>query len=261
VAEEPVNRYKLWPRRKDREVWPSAISDEISDSNGHLYLEARKFFADATRTAVAAAPGTDLLDTIVDALLGLFKLVVIDLDDNDDAQIIFEVLNGRQTPLSASDLVKNLLFLRGDLSGEKELDELYERYWAPFDDPWWKRTVGTGHAARGRRDVLLSNWLTAVSGQEADVGHLYGQVRTYLSACPRATEEVLKELAQYASAYVAIYNPDSEESVRLARAYSRLERVRVVTANPLLLWLRTRLPSSFCCKTMKLLLPLSNHGS
>ena len=38
----------------------------------------------------------------------LFKLVVIDLDDNDDAQIIFEVLNGRQTALSAIDLVKNL---------------------------------------------------------------------------------------------------------------------------------------------------------
>lgn len=46
-------------------------------------------------------------------------MVVIDLEDNDDAQVIFEVLNGRQTPLSASDLVKNLLFLRGELADER----------------------------------------------------------------------------------------------------------------------------------------------
>ena len=47
-------------------------------------------------------------EVISDVLMGLFKLVVIDLDPNDDAQAIFEVLNGRQTPLSATDLVKNL---------------------------------------------------------------------------------------------------------------------------------------------------------
>ena len=55
--------------------------------------------------------------------------MVIDLDDNDDAQVIFEVLNGRQTPLSAIDLVKNLLFLRGELA-EEDVEKLYDAYWA-----------------------------------------------------------------------------------------------------------------------------------
>ncbi len=65
----------------------------------HLYLKARAFFADAARTAATAVDGTDRTDDIVDALLDLFKLVVIDLEDNDDAQVIFEVLNGRQTEI------------------------------------------------------------------------------------------------------------------------------------------------------------------
>lgn len=250
VATEPLDRYKLWPRRKDREVWPHAVSDEIPSSNGHLYLSARTFFADQTRAAVDADPDTELLDAIVDTFLGLFKLVVIDLEDNDDAQVIFEVLNGRQTPLSAADLVKNLLFLRGDLSGEEELDTLYDQYWAPLDEAWWKTTVGSGHAARGRRDVLLSAWLTAVSGQEAAVGHLYGQVRSYLAANNRATETVLKELSDYAAAYVTVYHPEQAESAILAQAYTRLDRIRVLTAVPLLLWLRT-LPSN--------VLPLPDH--
>ncbi len=250
VAVEPLDQYKLWPRRKDRDVWPAAISDAAVAAAGHPYLQARAFFAEQTRAAIKAAPDEDFADVIVDALLGLFKLVVIDLDDNDDAQVIFEVLNGRQTPLSAADLVKNLLFLRGDLSGEKELDALYDRYWAPFDEPWWKTTVGTGHAARGRRDVLLSAWLTAASGQEANVGHLYGQVRSYLAAADRTTESVLKELREYASAYAIIYDPERAESDVLARAYTRVDRIRVLTAVPLFLWLRT-LPQET--------LPLNDH--
>ncbi|RAX48249.1 DUF262 domain-containing protein [Arthrobacter sp. AQ5-05] len=239
VAIDPLDRFKLWPRRKDREVWPSVVADEVPLATGHLYHEARAFFAEQTRIAVKAPPETELLDAIVDAFLGLFKLVVIDLEENDEAQVIFEVLNGRQTPLSAADLVKNLLFLRGDLSGEAELDQLYDRYWAPFDEPWWKTTVGTGHAARGRRDVLLSSWLTAVSGEEATVGHLYSQVRTYLTDHPRATESVLKELNEYATAYLTVYHPEQAESLVLTQAYSRIERIRVLTAVPLFLWLRT----------------------
>lgn len=100
---------------------------------------------------------------LADALSSLFKLVVIDLDDNDDAQVIFEVLNGRQTPLSAIESVKNLLFLRGELA-EDDVERLYDQYWARFDEKWWKETVGRGHAQRGRRDVLLSVWLTATTG-------------------------------------------------------------------------------------------------
>lgn len=242
VAVDPLDRFKLWPRRKDREVWPDAIDDQIPTGTGHPYLAARKFFADETRAAVINDHDGELLDAIVDAFLGLFKLVVIDLEENDDAQVIFEVLNGRQTPLSAADLVKNLLFLRGDLSGEAELDQLYDQYWAPFDDAWWKKTVGTGHAARGRRDVLLSAWLTAVSGKEAPVGHLYAQVRSYLSEHNRATEAVLQELSAYAAAYVIVYHPERAESAIMGQAYARLDRVRVLTAVPLLLWLRT-LPS------------------
>ena len=231
--------HKLWPRRKDREVWPVAMADTHPAQNDHLYLKARKYFADATRAA-AGDGATDRLDDLVDALLGMFKLVVIDLDENDDAQVIFEVLNGRQTPLSASDLVKNLLFLRGELSGEKELEKLYDAYWADFDEAWWKKEVGTGHAARARRDVLLSVWLTAVSGDEASGAHLYGEIRTYLNANDRKTEDLLSELHSYGQAYKEIYAaPQVKLPTAMAEPYERLVRLKITTAMPLLTWLRT----------------------
>lgn len=243
VVNEAHEKHKLWPRRKDRLVWPAAMGDAAPPAKGHPYLEARTFFAEATREASIGVDGSDRLDDIVDALLDLFKLVVIDLEDNDDAQVIFEVLNGRQTPLSASDLVKNLLFLRGELANEHEIDRLYDDYWAEFDDPWWKVQVGTGHAARARRDVVLSVWLTATSGSEASVAHLYGQVRAYLSRGDRKTEDVLIEMHAYGQAYKAIYGASEEGSKVLRHAYRHLDKLKILTAVPLLAWLRTLPPS------------------
>jgi hypothetical protein len=243
VVHQAHEKHKLWPRRKDRLVWPVAMADEVPAVKGHLYLEARHYFAQAAREAATALDGTDRTDDLVDALLDLFKLVVIDLEENDDAQVIFEVLNGRQTPLSASDLVKNLLFLRGELADEKALEQLYDNYWAEFDEAWWKTQIGTGHAARARRDVVLSVWLTAASGAEASVAHLYGQVRKYLADADRKTEDVLIELHGYGQAYKAIYGAAKAGSAVLARAYRRLDRLRILTAVPVLAWLRA-LPDS-----------------
>ena len=242
VVEKPEEVYKLWPRRKDREVWPVAMDDEVPafGDNDHLYLQARKFFAQATRdyaVTLDLASDPDRLLALADALSSLFKLVVIDLDENDDAQVIFEVLNGRQTPLSAIDLVKNLLFLRGELA-EDDVESLYETYWSQFDDDWWKVEVGRGHAARGRRDVLLSAWLTAATGFEANIGHLYREARTYLDGGP-STEDVLKDLSTFAKAYRVIYGAGPAEDVHLVAAYHRIRSLDITTAVPLLAWLRT----------------------
>ncbi|MEU1684102.1 DUF262 domain-containing HNH endonuclease family protein [Micromonospora sp. NPDC005707] len=239
VVNEDYEEHKLWPRRRDRPFWPLAMGDELPSTSHHPYLQARRYFADRARAAITGVEGEDRADSMVDALTDLFKLVVIDLEDNDDAQVIFEVLNGRQTPLSAADLVKNLLFLRGELASEQELDKVYEAYWAPFDDEWWTKSVGRGHATRGRRDTLLSNWLTAVSGNEINVGHLYGEVRRHLNVGDQKTVQVLSELREYGEAYRALYGAEDPGSAALAVSYRRLDRLGISTAVPLLLWLRT----------------------
>jgi hypothetical protein len=254
VVESPEEIYKLWPRRKDREVWPVALDDTPTTGDApidHLYLQARQFFAESARGFALDSDGVldpERLIAMADALSSLFKLVVIDLDDNDDAQVIFEVLNGRQTALSAIDLVKNLLFLRSELD-EEDVDTLYDKYWAQFDDAWWKEEVGRGHAQRGRRDVLLSVWLTAGTGAEANVGHLYREAREYLDGGP-PTEVVLQDLSTFAKAYKVIYDAAPCEDARLSVAYRRIRALDITTAVPLLAWLRT-VPSDQ--------LPLEDH--
>ena len=241
VTSNPDDQYKLWPRRRDRAVWRDAMGDEQPPADtDHLYTAARAYFSERTRNAIE--DGFIDADLLVDALLGLFKLVVIDLEDNDDAQVIFEVLNGRQTPLSATDLVKNLLFLRAELDSEADIERLYDRHWAEFDDPWWRKEMGRGHAARGRRDVLLSAWLTAATGTEVSVGHLYSEVRRYLDVGSHKTTDILPVLSIAARAFREIEEIPSSIAKRMAAAYRRLNRLSVTTVLPLLVWMRT-LPS------------------
>lgn len=249
VVLDADERFKVWPRRRDREVWRLVMGDQLPEANDHLYFQARRYFARRTRTAMYAPDGADRTDALVDALLSLFKLVVIDLDDNDDAQVIFEVLNGRQTPLSATDLVKNLLFLRAELNDDAELEALYDEHWAHFDDAWWKREIGRGHAARGRRDVLLSSWLTAASGTEVNVGHLYREVRQYLTGDHKIVD-ILGSLSEAASAFREISDRPSSLPERMADAYGRTDLLSVTTALPVLVWLRTVAPE---------LLPIDDH--
>ncbi|PPJ36353.1 DUF262 domain-containing protein [Nocardia nova] len=240
LAQKPHERYKLWPRRKDRDVWRTVMDDDTVPPRDHLYAQARRFFAEQARDAITGDDGSDRSAALVHALVGLFKLVVIDLEDNDDAQVIFEVLNGRQTPLSASDLVKNLLFLRGEFTEDTDIESLYDKYWAEFDDPWWKMEIGRGHAARGRRDVLLSAWLTAATGHEVNVGRLYGEVRDYLAGGNLTTQAVLADIHAYALAYSHLHARTSTVTDDIATAYRRINALEVVTATPLLLWLSTR---------------------
>jgi hypothetical protein len=243
VVDNDFELYKLWPRRRDRELWTKVMADspEVDENETeHLYFQARNFFAESCRFYAATEEHpmqAERLNVLVDGLSSLFKLVVIDLEDNDDAQVIFEVLNGRQTPLSPIDLVKNLLFLRSEMS-EEDVDMLYNTYWTQFDDPWWKEEVGRGHAARGRRDVLLSVWLTVVKGVEANVGHLYGEAREHLKK-GHSTEEILKTISDLALAYKQIYEPIGTERPLIATAYDRLTSLQITTAVPLFAWLRT----------------------
>ncbi|MFH5822298.1 DUF262 domain-containing protein [Georgenia sp. AZ-5] len=230
--------FKLWPRRRDRDAWVAVMDDERPDT-AHRYNEARQYFADRIEAAVENVESPEsFLSVLVDALSHKIKLVVVDLEPGDDPQLIFEVLNGRQTPLSAADLVKNLLFMRATLP-EEQVDALYDKYWSPFDAKWWSGTIGRGHAARGRRDQLLATWLTIQTAEEVNLGRLYGEARTYLSNSTANLPDLLRDIAGLAQEYRHIYERPDGVPKEIAGVYRRMERLGVTTAVPLLAWLRT----------------------
>ena len=79
-------------------------------------------------TALEVASQSDRLYAILHALKTTLQVVVIELEERDDPQVIFETLNARGQPLLPSDLIRNTVFLDASAKGN-DIDRLYVNYW------------------------------------------------------------------------------------------------------------------------------------
>ncbi len=243
---DPDEQFKVWPTTQDQDTFRTVMKCGSP-------AELRKAFDVTKENAVIDRPiadaylyfygaigewlnpdGADFdvrLDCLFKTLREYVRLVVIDLDPNDDAQVIFETLNARGTPLLPADLVKNLLFHRAQLAGDG-LESLYEKYWRHFDDDgYWREKKGRGHARRARIDTFLQHYLTVRLRDEVPVGHLYVAFREHAATAKAAA--VLGDVRRYADVYRSF--DALEPGTREAMFVKRLSEMDLTTAHPLLL--------------------------
>ena len=142
------------------------------------------------------------MDALLEALVFHLKLIVITLDEEDDAQVIFETLNSKSQPLLAMDLVRNNIFHRADAQYRSDEDSrakaerLYHEVWEPFDHGWWRENAPNARPARPRIDHFLAAVLTAETGERITVRELYAEYRGWATPGRRARfENVEDELA------------------------------------------------------------------
>jgi hypothetical protein len=162
MADPKVDKFKVWPTQLDRNQFSDVVEAGSRKEIEHRHpltwrkyarrpeprprmVAAYLFFYDrlsefflgaASDNAIAAdLPLPDRLDECFQALKSAVQVVVIDLDQDDDPQVIFETLNARGEPLLPADLVRNFIFLRAARHGESA-EALYEQFWSRFDDPF-----------------------------------------------------------------------------------------------------------------------------
>jgi uncharacterized protein with ParB-like and HNH nuclease domain len=87
-------------------------------------------------------------------------VVIIQLDQNDDAQEIFASLNGLGKSLSPFDLIRNDVFHRASKSGEDD-EQLFDDQWKSFEEPFWSEQVRQGRFKRARADHLIAHAVVA----------------------------------------------------------------------------------------------------
>ena len=244
--------YKVWPRQMESERYRRAVAAEPRPPDDSVFAAARDFFfsqaigflEDERVPEDPYAAGNSVhrrASLLVSTLLALVKLVIIDLEDVDDAQVIFEALNARNTPLSATDLVKNLLFMRAQTKGH-DPQQLYDEVWARFDkaDDWWRESIGAGHARRARQDWLMGDWLIAQLGRVINVGRLYGEFRSWLHSSGTTAFNALYGLDRYADGYERLHGRMEGATAKERRSFQRIDHLNVAVATPVLLWLLTR---------------------
>jgi uncharacterized protein with ParB-like and HNH nuclease domain len=234
-------RFRLIPRRPDLEIWKSLMHGGDPDSE-HLYSHAIDYFHESAIQSLEDEEFTS--SSLVDAIKSKLSLVVISLDNHDDSQLIFEVLNGRQTPLTAADLLKNLIFMKIQDNSSADVQSLYKENWAHLDEKWWNKKVGKGHAQQGRRDQMLTAWLSVKKNSEVAFVRLYSEARSYLNESENVLD-TLKEIKKFSGIYRDIFEPIEAETVwqilpREVLAHKRLlGDFQLTTALPVLLFLKS----------------------
>lgn len=246
LSEDLDEVFKVWPTNADRNEFRAVMSansraavQALSLKGDALMRGAYLFFADAfggwLREGAASEDVTARLKLLYVALRDDLSLVAIDLDDNDDAQEIFETLNALGTPLLPADLVKNYLFRLADAQGE-DTEKLYARYWSTFDSDksYWRQEVRQGRLKRARLDLFLNHYLVLMKGKEIIISQMFLEYRDLVeNRDPNSAAKAMALFRSYADVYQSFesFAEDSTEGL----FFRRLEDMDTTTVYPLLL--------------------------
>lgn len=186
--------------------------------------------------------------TEIEILLGLINkfnstiLVGIEVDSHKDAYMLFESLNNRGIPLSAIDLIKNLLISVAEL--DKNSEECYEE---------WKQAlsnVGDDYSVQERffrqyynafREELNELYGDENSGKKYSLGYLATKtvlLKIYDKIIKKDYKTFMKELLKETKLYSIIINNSDEEKIYKNELLD-LERIQGAPAYLLLLYILT----------------------
>ncbi len=195
---EGDERFKLWPTGGDQDAFRAAMSNNLVTHGFEksLVVQAHEFFSLQVREwlhAVDVDERDQRAHTLNTALIGLLELVVIELETDDDAYVIFETLNARGTPLLASDLVKNFVLQKASASGLSP-DDVHARYWKTFEDDWWRKDIAQGRIVRPRIDVFLNYWLIARQKDQVPSHKVFPIFRQYVDDSQASIVEIASDI-------------------------------------------------------------------
>ena len=204
--QHPEDRFKVWPTNRDRPAFEHVMAGQSGEipREGQRLAQAHRFF----RTRVGDWVTTDGHDVAVRRSLALetaartlFSMVVIDLTADEDAQEIFETLNARGAPLTAADLVKNLVFRRL-LEGGTDVEQIYRDRWARFETGFWEAEVSVGRTKLARSSLFLNHWLVSRLGEEVRARDVFYRFKrlTMEDATP-PMEQLVGEIDRAAGVY------------------------------------------------------------
>jgi hypothetical protein len=259
LSDEPDDVFKVWPTNADRENFRDVMkagslaavhklphsdpNDEWLIPDAYIYFYGQ--FADWLGSS-DTPEFVKRLNALYAALKDHLHLVVIDLEDTDDPQEIFETLNALGTPLLPADLVKNYLFHLAQ--GQKhDTKKLYNQYWETFDGQkgYWRQEVRQGRLKRARIDLFLFHYLTLMVADEVPGTQLFTTYRAFVEGnngkCAATHMGLLRE---YADVYRSFeeFPADSSEAL----FFYRLAQLDTTTVYPLVLEVLKRYGNPEC---------------
>ncbi|MBK8293705.1 MAG: DUF4268 domain-containing protein [Solirubrobacterales bacterium] len=246
-------QFKVWPTESDRHAFRLIASlggppiDAPNDPNNTIQ-EAYSYFQRRIADFVLG-DGSDpegienRMESFRVAISDLFKIVAITLEGNDEAQVIFETLNARGTPLLAMDLVKNATFHAAEQQGAP-IAELHDEVWEPeFGRPYWREEIRQGRLTKPRAELFLMHWMTMKLASSERISRpirsdlVFKTFRSEFLTRGPTPEELIRELTNDAAVLRSF--DDFAPSTPEGRYFRTIDYMETGTFIPVALWLFT----------------------
>ncbi len=223
MPDPEVDKFKVWPTQLDRPAFAAVVESgspselesryplvwkkwarkpdprpRLVDCYLYFHKQLADFFSGSTDELPLASnhPIDQRLEQCFQALKNALMVVAIDLEQGDDAQVIFETLNARGQALLPADLLRNYVFLRATRQGEPA-EKLYQKYWSGFDESYWQEAASQGRLNRPRSDLFMQHFLASQQTTDIPIGHLYTEYRHWIEK-RKPFESVESELIRLA---------------------------------------------------------------
>lgn len=242
MRDRVVEPFKVWPTFYDRDAYTKAVTapsldDLRRDFPDHFTqrgtlkkigvshppaLAAIWFFAERISFWIPTSerPESDALEALAEAILEDLVVISITLGPNDDAQVIFETLNGHGVELTATDLIRNYVFLRAEAEGS-DAASLYGTFWSRYENSTWKDPERRGRLNRPRIEWFVQTVLQAEMRDEVDQGRIYAEYQRFVKGNDISAEAQLMLLGSYADVYQAMLDGDLETPIgRFGKRFS-----------------------------------------
>lgn len=254
--------FKLWPTALNRDVFRQVISAGSLQAVDRLFplrklprkrkfeprsnlVEAYLYFGHTIAAWVAERAeqsGKSLEDSafaLLQALQQDFCVVQIVLSEGDDSQEIFYSLNSQGRPLSQSDLLRSLIFMRAEKE-KLNRDAIFNDYWSKFETEFWSTQVQRGGRRYSRLDLGLRFFLMAKTGELVDARRVNEEYRRWIGVHPpryTSVRDELQDFSRYAEEF-RHYESDTSAALSCTDLRRVLIDFDVSTALPLVLYLK-----------------------
>lgn len=214
--EDGLERYKLVPSEGDQKVFK-----DIVDGKDDLNESKLKDTFDYFNLKISATEDLDL-EKLRGLIINNLFLVSIDTGRDENPYLIFESLNGKGTPLTQADLIRNYIFMK--INDERRQKELYDECWRDMEIRlgnelnafFWKYSLKDGTFVKMRRT--------------------YANLKMELETNNhKNAENELKKLHEYSLYYEKLIYPEKEENEEISKRLARHNQWEITTEYPFLL--------------------------
>ncbi|WP_316668292.1 DUF262 domain-containing protein [uncultured Propionibacterium sp.] len=115
------------------------------------------------------------------------QVMRLQLEESDDAQLIFESLNSTGLDLTQADMIRNFVIMG---QNQQDQEELYEQYWNPMEQD-----------ADYDSSEFIRHWLTTQLGRTPKKDRLYEEFRAYVRTAERPVRDILAQMRAHARHY------------------------------------------------------------